>query len=789
MFARCSLLRSFAILGLGLSSAFGVVVIIAPEPPGPAVEVDPPPRFIIRGSGLAHDFSPRVVGDLAIPIPVLGGEESRYRFVVELLEGPAGAELTESGLFAWDGASAAEAVKLRLRATAYDEEAPRLSKEFAYTLAMRNEIPRLLPRPIPFVLSEGRSMAAYGLPFEAEEDREWFSWMLIDPEPGIEITSDGFVRFDFPAGSGSAEERSLRVRVELSTPGGVLTDEHEYPYYIFPPEPELQRRGLAAPALAQAFRGFSLDVLDDWLVVGEPFAPGHSGRVSIYYRRDESRWGNSPVAIVQPPSAETQHFGTSAALGQVGETTLLAVGAPTLRADVLHWEPDVGGVYVYAADPAERTGWRLIQLLEPEPDSGTYLGGWVDLSGDTLIASADGDDERGALAGALYVYSFSEETGRFGEPQRIVNPDAEPRAFGDYFSFPCAVSGDWIAAASNEDDEHPDFADEPHRSHRNSGAVHLFERIDDGWVHRQKIFAPAGETGALFGERLALDGEWLLVGAPRLGENRGAVFVYRLQNDRWNYVQKLQPAWPEDQAWFGAAIAVSGGEAAISAPRQFIANQTGEPVATSAAVVSLYRLEGDHWVWENRLMEGVDPGQGDLFGHGLAFGGKRSVFVSNPATNFVGEYAWAPMIETFANVREELLLRHPDAAEPADDANGNGVPNLMEWAQGRDPGAAAPYWHRRERQPFIQKDSHGNDILYFKPLVRGGRVQPQICISTNLEEWIPLTEVAWLPAGSLLFPERASDPDGAQVWVQLQGVRLPPRQDGSVFYRVQAVEQ
>lgn len=78
------------------------------------------------------------------------------------------------------------------------------------------------------------------------------------------------------------------------------------------------------------------------------------------------------------------------------------------------------------------------------------FGGWVDLSGETLIASMEGHSSQGINTGALAVFEFNRDSETWEISQTLTAPDAQ---WGDYFSYPSNIHGEWIAAVANEDDE------------------------------------------------------------------------------------------------------------------------------------------------------------------------------------------------------------------------------------------------------------------------------------------------------------------------------------------------
>lgn len=95
------------------------------------------------------------------------------------------------------------------------------------------------------------------------------------------------------------------------------------------------------------------------------------------------------------------------------------------------------------------------------------------------------------------------------------------------------------------------------------------------------IISPGGGGGE-FGAALALDGEFLAVGAPNQDGGQGAVFIFKTTGARsWQFVTKLISLQRDPDAMFGAAVAIRGQSVIVGAP--------GES--------KLYRFDGINGLW------------------------------------------------------------------------------------------------------------------------------------------------------------------------------------------------
>ena len=94
-----------------------------------------------------------------------------------------------------------------------------------------------------------------------------------------------------------------------------------------------------------------------------------------------------------------------------------------------------------------------------------------------------------------------------------------------------------------------------------SGAVYVFVRNGMNWEQQARLSAADRTPGDRFGEDVAVDGDTVVVGAPRNSENgffSGAAYVFVRNGTTWTQQQKLTApdAAAEDQ--FGRSVAISG---------------------------------------------------------------------------------------------------------------------------------------------------------------------------------------------------------------------------------------
>lgn len=177
---------------------------------------------------------------------------------------------------------------------------------------------------------------------------------------------------------------------------------------------------------------------------------------------------------------------------------------------------------------------------------------------------------------------------------------ASQAASGDRFGFAVALHGDWAACGVPNDD--PGGADR--------GAVHVFQRSGGAWTLFAELAAFDGDALEHFGQAVALDGQRLLVGAPdddANGVRCGTAYVLRFDGAAWVHEGKLAPSDPQSGARFGDAVALAGEFALVGAPR----------ADGLAGAVYAYRLVNGVWQQAQKLVPAAGAA-GDQFGRVLA---------------------------------------------------------------------------------------------------------------------------------------------------------------------------
>ena len=202
-------------------------------------------------------------------------------------------------------------------------------------------------------------------------------------------------------------------------------------------------------------------------------------------------------------------------------------GAVTAQYDTVTGT-NAGAVYLYGRDQGGPGAWgHEATLVPPDPIAYQSFGSAVALHADQVVVGAQGDDEAGNLAGALYV--FDRDLGRpgsWGLRQKLLGAAA-----GSFLGRDLDMDAGLLAVAR-------------------SGAVLLFERATpaDDWVLVQTIAAFGTKPLSSTGLRVRIGENYLAVADARAPGPEDLTFVPKAVGAVYLYVRDLASGlWVPDQ--------------------------------------------------------------------------------------------------------------------------------------------------------------------------------------------------------------------------------------------------
>lgn len=173
----------------------------------------------------------------------------------------------------------------------------------------------------------------------------------------------------------------------------------------------------------------------------------------------------------------------------------------------------------------------------------------------------------------------------------------------DHFGAALAASGSWVAVGAPDEDSAAAGIGgaQTNDASADSGAVYLFRRVGFTLTQDAYLKGSPNRAGAHFGASIAMRGDVLVVGAPDDGAiNEGAVYIYKREAAGWMQVQRLTPPDPFSGLRFGASVAIDGRWIVVGAPgygevHTYVTNTTSTVWAYHELLVAPIRAGGDRF--------------------------------------------------------------------------------------------------------------------------------------------------------------------------------------------------
>ncbi|MBC7439613.1 MAG: FG-GAP repeat protein, partial [Flavobacterium sp.] len=134
----------------------------------------------------------------------------------------------------------------------------------------------------------------------------------------------------------------------------------------------------------------------------------------------------------------------------------------------------------------------------------------------------------------------------------------------------------------------------------NIGKVYLFENTENGILQTNTFYPSDALESDEFGSSISIKNDFIAVGSPKndeLGENAGAVYIYKKTNNVWVFSQKIT-------AFNGVVDDNFGQNIKLVNNFLFI---TSNPINTIAAIptneiVYIYNFDGTNWVFTQMIL-------------------------------------------------------------------------------------------------------------------------------------------------------------------------------------------
>jgi hypothetical protein len=131
------------------------------------------------------------------------------------------------------------------------------------------------------------------------------------------------------------------------------------------------------------------------------------------------------------------------------------------------------------------------------------------------------------------------------------------------FGSDVAIQGDYAVIGARSEDV---------GTTQDQGVAYVYKKVNGAWVFKQKLTASNGTKASNFGMSVAIDNDFIVVGAPSADlpgkENAGAVYIFRNNGAFWTQTQMLSMNTLETNCSFGFDVAISNGKIVVGAPFQ-----------------------------------------------------------------------------------------------------------------------------------------------------------------------------------------------------------------------------
>jgi VCBS repeat-containing protein len=315
----------------------------------------------------------------------------------------------------------------------------------------------------------------------------------------------------------------------------------------------------------------------------------------------------------------------SSALVQQGQTFSFNIDGSQSNSNNLN------GPFFADVDPTGDIITYTAQRLDGTPitttSGGSGTGSWIRFDGQSFTSAGSVNDPPGTSFtvrliatdnhGASTAVLF--DIGVVADADSATEIISGPGALGgDHLGFSSTISanGQWAAFGA------------PHTGSSDTGAVQIFENVSGSWVHRQTLTVAI--AGAEFGTAVSLsdDGSRLVVGAPGVNSNRGALYYYQRSGSTYSATY-YRSVGDTNGARLGSAVAMS------SDGWEILAGAPGHSSGAGQAYLFEFDTTDAFRVYRPQTESGEASAAGDGFGYSVAFD-QNMLLIGSPWDNHSG---------------------------------------------------------------------------------------------------------------------------------------------------------
>jgi len=336
----------------------------------------------------------------------------------------------------------------------------------------------------------------------------------------------------------------------------------------------------APTPIAQDFFGFSVDISDDFAVVGA--YPNNGGRGAVYVFENAGGW-QYQTTLTAADADPDDWFGRSVAVSG----NFIVVGAPQYNVPegAAYLFEYSGGSWIIPTALVATDG----RLDFPVGSSPLGAGYSVDIDGDYVAVGSSYEETND---GAVYIFYRNEGSANSWDYQEKTQSGEADNRYG----YVVSLSGAYLAVGTPLDDE----------TETNSGAVYYHRRTGGSWSAAEKIKAQTPVNQNRFGESVGIYGNNLLIGEPP----NNAAYLITISGSDWYRGQTVTSSNSATGDEFGYSVSITDDYLLVGAHKHVTSGKVDAGIA--------YIFENIEKIYEMEMITSDLPAASDKLGEAVA---------------------------------------------------------------------------------------------------------------------------------------------------------------------------
>ncbi len=357
--------------------------------------------------------------------------------------------------------------------------------------------------------------------------------------------------------------------------------------------------------------GNSVSINGDYIVVGSPKedVPDEDDAGHSYLFKKQDNGAITQIAMLEANDPQSNdNFGNSISI----DGDYIVVGA---YKDVEAGDR-VGCSYLFKRNSDDEDDvTQIAKFFADDKEVGDSFGESVFISGDYIAIGAPGEDTTEDDAGSVYIFKRNSDD----NITQIAKIQADDANASDYFGISVSINGDYISVGALNNDDNGS----------NSGSAYLFKRNsddDDNVTQIAKFIADDADSGDLFGGSIAIDGDYIIVGAQSentTATDAGTAYLFKRNSDDDNNVTqiaKIQASDASENDHFGNSVSIDKDNILIGASNCDIEISTSQEskIIEDAGCSYIFHRNSDSEVVQISKNQVRDAQENDHFGQAVA---------------------------------------------------------------------------------------------------------------------------------------------------------------------------